>query len=330
MYARDDVVRRHPGFRQRIKPEFFVGFGEQKCTFQCVFGDLRREEQPLIKTRITAFVRAYFGAQRRRGKPLADELHKLFFARDIAARRRDASADIFDERSRDEVGAHRRGLRLLDKLAVAIVHQNQGVRAYFFDKRDHLADGGDAQRAAPLIAAAPTCEYRLYSAFFQRFFDAFVIKHGGKTVEFKVYHLKIHAEFFQRPAVFPRDDVRQSVVRLAGHRNQKVARAQDAEQHERERLCPRSDHGRNHGAFCAEGIREHLRQRISAGIVVAVTRTSRKMTRLNGIFPERVKHLFLIEKGVFGYVRELRSKLRDAFVDKVFGFFSFHRLSKYS
>ena len=182
----------------------------------------------------------------------------------------------------------------------------------------------DGDRAAPFVTAAASDENRLDETLFQRIFDGFKIEKRRKSVVFQGDRVKIYAELLERAAIFTRYDVFERVVRFAGHRNKDIARTKHAEQHERQRLCAGGDHGRNDGTLGAERVRKHLRQRISAGVVVAVSRASREMPRLNGVFAESAEHLFLIEKRNVVNTAKFRREFVYTFVYKPFGALSVH------
>ena len=72
---------------------------------------------------------------------------------DVSTPRREAAAEVLDQRSHDEIGAERRGLVLFDQLAVAVIDQDcRAGRDGFHRARDRTAFAR-SQRAARRVSA---------------------------------------------------------------------------------------------------------------------------------------------------------------------------------
>ena len=88
------------------------------------------------------------------------------------------AAGVLDERAGHQVGAHCGGLHALDELAVAIIHQNKGLGADFFDKTHEIRDLFHAYRVPPLVSPASPHENGA----------------DGRALELAFYGVKVEAE----------------------------------------------------------------------------------------------------------------------------------------
>ncbi|MNG08969.1 hypothetical protein D3C84_923630 [compost metagenome] len=87
------------------------------------------------------------------GQSVRGELHEVASPGDIAARRGDAAAGVFDQRAGHQIDANLRRLFQLGELPIAIVYEDNQLGVDLFDKSDHFTDLGNRERRPPRVAA---------------------------------------------------------------------------------------------------------------------------------------------------------------------------------
>ena len=138
--------------RHVITQNFKERCGKGRC-FQRLSRHMRRMEQSHKEWAVLAERGSDLTAEPRRRHAIGAQLHQIGAARDIAARRRNPAAGIFDERARNQICAHTERLFLLDKFPIAIIHHHDYIRFDRLDCLRHSANLRNAQARAQRIAA---------------------------------------------------------------------------------------------------------------------------------------------------------------------------------
>ena len=140
-------------------------------------------KEALIEGRKNLQGGSHFFAKTRGSEPYRRILHTFRSAGDVTADRSQSSAGIFDQRAHDHVCSDIGRLSSLDKLAVAVVHHADDVRADTLYHSNRLADLRDTEGAPALISFGPLDRHKSYPCIFESFPDAFKIEGAvGKQV----------------------------------------------------------------------------------------------------------------------------------------------------
>ena len=308
----DDVAADRSRFGHGVISEHIERSAEEHARLDRLSGDVRRKEKALIELAISVCVRADFTADRRRSQSIGRLFDERLFAADITARGRDASARIFDERTRHEVDPDRDRLDGVNKFAVTIVAHHYRIGSDRFDKVTELPYLLHGQRVAPFVTARPADKDDLYAAIHERLLDSV-------KIEFAVFERNAvvnHAVIGKRAGAFAGDRLFERVVRLAADRQQHVARTQKPEQRGGQRMRARDDLRRHDRALRPESVREHARESVTSYVVIAVSVGLRKMTLPDIELVESVQHLGLIGKRDCVNVREVAGYLLLRFLNE--------------
>ena len=114
--------------RGGFHPQLFKHTRGQHGGFERLRYGVRRHEQALIEGLIGRSVAAHFAADTRGSQARFDAGNGFGCAYDIAARRSQTAADIFDEAANDDVRAQMRGLMIAHECTVAVVHHDADIR----------------------------------------------------------------------------------------------------------------------------------------------------------------------------------------------------------
>ena len=129
-----DIIRRYIHGRRSHKAEFLQAGAYQQPAFEGLYDDVRRKEQPLIKILIPVRIGADLRPDGRRRHAAGDFIDIFALPDDISARRRDASARIFNKRTDAYIDAVLRRFRFLDELTVTVIGKNASPESAFADK----------------------------------------------------------------------------------------------------------------------------------------------------------------------------------------------------
>ena len=216
---------------------------------------MRRMEQAHIERAVLAERRPHFTAKARGRHPVGAELDQICAPRDIAARRRNAAARIFNERARDQIGAHGKRLTFLHKLTIAVIHHHDHIRLDRLDGPHNLADLPNAQ-AWPQGIAARALDIDHFGARINR------CANGGEIRQAILPQLRLavaDAKIFQRALPLPAqaDHRMDRIVGRARCAEHRIARAQHAIERHRQRVRPASEGVAHECILCAHHIGEN-------------------------------------------------------------------------
>ena len=91
-------------------------------------------------------------ADSRAGQPHGSRLHQILPANDVSAGGGNSAAGVLNQGTGHNVGSYLRGLDVLHKLAVAVVHEHQNIRIGPLGGFNDLADLPHGQRRTEGIA----------------------------------------------------------------------------------------------------------------------------------------------------------------------------------
>ena len=117
-------VRRAPGCGSTANPSSAKERGREIEPAQRLFDDRRREKQPLHERASETERRAKRAAQSRRVEARAHTLDQIGSAGNISAAGRKRTAEIFDQRTHHQIGAHMRWFARFDEFAVAVIDEH--------------------------------------------------------------------------------------------------------------------------------------------------------------------------------------------------------------
>ena len=120
---------------------------------------VRRIEKSLVHGFVLPHGRANLGAGSGRGQSVGCQLHRAVASRQIAAGLRHAAAGILDKRPDYKIRPDRARLPLFRKLAVAVIHDHEGVRRMCPHERHKPADLLHGQRSAVEVALGTLDEH---------------------------------------------------------------------------------------------------------------------------------------------------------------------------
>ena len=226
----------------------------------------------------------------RGGQAVGAQLHQIPAARDIAAGGGDAAAGVLNEGAGDDVRPHGQGLLPLHKLAVAVVHHDNGVRRLALG---NLHNGGDVlhpQGGAQAVAPGALDVNHLVLRG-----DAPL--HGlqvGGAVGAQGQLLVVDAELLQRAGLLPAlhaNDALDGVIRRTGDAEHLIPGAEHAEQRHGEGVGAADKVVAHQGVLRAKGVGVDLVQHVTAPVAVAVAGAAHKVALADACLGKGRQHL---------------------------------------
>ena len=184
---------------------------------------LGRQKQPLKQQPIEVKARAPLTANARSREPAAGHLDQIGATCHVATRGGDRAAQVFDQRPSDQVGAHGRGLVVLNQLAIAVVHKDNATGLQHLDPLGQPTDLGHRQSRSPAVATTALDQHHA-SGHRQRLLQSSLIDQprGGEG-QFVVGHAKLGQGALAAAA--NADHLLKGVVGATGKRQQAISRA---------------------------------------------------------------------------------------------------------
>ena len=227
-------------------------------------------------------------ADARRREPAAGLLHQLSAAGHIAAGGRDRAAQVLDQGTRHQVGAHRRGLLQLHQFAVAVVDKHQAAGLNRLHLLHQSTDLLHRERRAPAVAAAALNQHHACGQR-QRLGDAgFVDRAIGQQIELVVGD----AEFGQGSLALAADanHLLEGVVGAARERQQAIAGAQHAIQRGGNGMGATHKLQPHGGGFGLQHPGEDPIQHLPAQIAMAVATHRGEVVHPQALGPKGLQH----------------------------------------
>ena len=249
---------------------------------------MRREKQALIQQAVLSHRAAALAADARRGQFVRGVLHQIRTARDIAAGRGQAAARVFDQRAGNQIRADLGRLDLLDKLAIAVVHQDCSLRIGLPHSRADLPDLCAGQGFAHRIAAAALDKHQL---------DLVILCGCGDSGQVGQAVLQIDlfvadAIAFHAAAIIAGNGVLQRVVCRTGDRKHRVPALDRGKQRAGQRVRAIDKANAHERGLSAENIRINTVERVAAIVVITIAGGAGKQVVRHAVFGERREHLF--------------------------------------
>ena len=166
-------------------------------------------EKPLVQQAVLPHCAAALAADAGRSQFVGRVFHQIRTPRNIAARRRQAAARILDQRTGHKIRSDLCRLDLLDKLAIAVVHHDDGMRIGCAHGFADLPDLRAGQRLAHCVPAAALDKHQLDVVILRRLGDRGQVRHSVLQIDLLITDaVALHAA-----AVVAGDCILQRVVR---------------------------------------------------------------------------------------------------------------------
>ena len=269
---------------------------DEEPPFERLRDGVRREEEPLIVVLIAVGIGADLPADGGRGEAVFDARNARLFACDVAARGSEPAPGVLDERADDDVCPHFGGFARFDEFAVAVIDEDDALKARGTDEGAHVSDLFHREGVAELVAAR-TLDVDHLIRFLRKsgadglFIDLALVGEGDGLERYLV--------IFERAVPLPPDDAAQGIVGRARDAEDAVRRHEQAEEGDGEGVRARKEHGRGDRALRPEGTRKDAAERVPPLVAVAVARRRGEVTKGDHLLAERIEHFALIEERRF-------------------------------
>ena len=237
---------------------------------------------------------AHLAAKSRRGQAIGSVLHQISTANDITAGGSEATAQILNQGAGHNIRAHLRGLLLLDKLAVAVVHISDDIRISFLGGGDNATNLLHANGLTQAAIATGALNMHHLSIFGHSFFHCFQIHMLTAHRQLFVGNAQIHQTTLGLHRVT--NNGLHGVVGSAGEADQLVPRTQIAQQRHSQSMGTADELGAHQGCLRLKNFRVNQIQGIASHIAIAIAGGGLEIIIANHLIAESGNNLFSIHQ----------------------------------